>query len=103
MAATADIPDHFDRIRIAHRVPAELGTIEVLDYVFPDFLPCANPPPAGGLGGLLEKLFLPRKVHAATVSHGGAGGAVQSFSPFVAVDIGSGSSGGGSGGVGDPP
>ena len=102
-ATITDIPDHFARIRIAHLVPPELGTFEVLDYVFPDFLPCANPPPAGGLGGLLERLLLPRKVHAATVSHGGAGGAVQSFSPFVGVDIGSVPSGGGSGGVSDPP
>ncbi len=105
-ATITDIPDHFARIRIAHLVPPELGTVEVLDYVFPDFLPCANPPPAGGLGGLgglLERLLLPRKVHAATVSHGGAGGAVQSFSPFVGVDIESVPSGGGSGGVSDPP
>jgi len=105
VAATAYIPEleHFARIRIAHTVPDGQGGLqtEVLPYVFPDFLGCANPPP-GGLGGLLRKLLLPRALYAA-VSHGGAGGAVQSFSPFAAVDIGSVPSGGGSGGVGDPP
>jgi len=90
-AAVADIPDHYGRIRIAHLVSTPLGGVEVLDYAFPDFLEnCANPPPGPpSQGGLLERLLLPRRLHAAAVAHGGAGGSVESFSPFVAVDIGS--------------
>jgi CARDB protein len=84
----------YNRLVLAHPDPNVLGAIEFTTRVADPFgLVCTDAvllPGGGGLTGVLRRVgafavsaILPRPLYA---GHGGMGGSVQSFSPFIAVD-----------------
>jgi CARDB protein len=89
-------PPHpiYNRLVLAHPDPNVLGAIQFTTRVADPFgLVCTDAvllPGGGGLTSVLRRVgafavsaILPRPLYA---GHGGMGGSVQSFSPFIAVD-----------------
>lgn len=92
-----------DRLRLAHPDPANPQSVEILERVgVDDFLRCTgvqvgagrSGPRNGALGWLAARAarLFPR-ARPLYAAHGGLGGKVKSFSPFGAVDPGTGATG----------
>ena len=85
--------EYYHRLVLAHPDPNDPNAIQFTTRAAdPLGLVCTNAvlPTPGGLGGLLQRLgalaarlILPTPLYA---THGGMGGSVDSFSPFIAVD-----------------
>src|SRR5438876_1425952 len=85
--------DYYHRLVLAHPDPNDPNAIQFTTRAAdPLGLVCTNAvlPTPGGVGGLLQRLgalaarlILPTPLYA---THGGMGGSVDSFSPFIAVD-----------------